>query len=254
MLNQERKNAIMDILKTRGTASVQMLTKVLNASESTIRRDIAELAGTGLVSKIHGGAMLKSQNFIAMEDSVQTKSGVHVAEKKAIARYAASQINSDDFVYLDAGTTTYLLIDYLDKNCKASFVTNGISHAKHLVGRGFPVYMLGGQLKSTTEAVIGVVAAKNIRTYNFTKAFMGTNGITPEQGYSTPDAEEAFVKAAAFERSFVTYVLADSSKFGRVSSVTYAPIDRGCIITDELPDESWRKYTVIKTVGKDEDA
>ena len=61
------------------------------------------------------------------------------------------------------------------------------------------------------------------------------------------------MKAAAFERSFVTYVLADSSKFGRVSSVTYAPMDRGCIITDELPDESWRKYTVIKTVGKDED-
>ena len=247
MLNQERKNAIMDILKTRGTASVQMLTQVLGASESTVRRDIADLSRAGLVSKIHGGAMLKSKNFIAMEDSV------HVAEKRAIARYAAAQINSDDFVYLDAGTTTFLMIDFIDKNCKASFVTNGISHAKRLVQRGFQVYMLGGQLKSTTEAVIGVVAAKNIRKYNFTKAFIGTNGVTPEQGFSTPDAEEAFVKAAAFERSFVTYVLADSSKFGRVSSVTYAPMDRGCIITDELPDESWRKYTVIKTVGKDED-
>ena len=204
MLNQERKNAIMDILKTHGTVSVAMLTEVLGASESTIRRDITELAKTGLVNKIHGGAMLKNQNFIALEDSVQKKSGENMSEKKEIARFAAAQINNDDFVYLDAGTTTLLMADYIDKNCAASFVTNGIIHAKKLVQRGLQVYVLGGQLKSTTEAVIGVVAAKNIRSYNFTKAFIGANGVSIERGYTTPDAEEAFVKATAFDRSFVT--------------------------------------------------
>ena len=156
MLNQERKNAIMDILKTHGTVSVAMLTEVLGASESTIRRDITELAKTGLVNKIHGGAMLKNQNFIALEDSVQKKSGENMSEKKEIARFAAAQINNDDFVYLDAGTTTLLMADYIDKNCAASFVTNGIIHAKKLVQRGLQVYVLGGQLKSTTEAVIGL--------------------------------------------------------------------------------------------------
>lgn len=248
MLNQERKNAIMDILKTHGTVSVTMLTEVLGASESTIRRDITELAKTGLVNKIHGGAMLKNQNFIALEDSVQKKSGENMSEKKEIARFAAAQINNDDFVYLDAGTTTLLMSDYIDKNCAASFVTNGIIHAKKLVQMGLQVYVLGGQLKSTTEAVIGVVAAKNIRSYNFTKAFIGANGVSIERGYTTPDAEEAFVKATAFDRSFVTYILADHSKFGVVSSVTFAPIDRGCIITDFLPDETYRRHTVIKTV------
>lgn len=248
MLNQERKNAIMDILKTHGTVSVAMLTEVLGASESTIRRDITELAKTGLVNKIHGGAMLKNQNFIALEDSVQKKSGENMSEKKEIARFAAAQINNDDFVYLDAGTTTLLMADYIDKNCAASFVTNGIIHAKKLVQMGLQVYVLGGQLKSTTEAVIGVVAAKNIRSYNFTKAFIGANGVSIERGYTTPDAEEAFVKATAFDRSFVTYILADHSKFGVVSSVTFAPIDRGCIITDFLPDETYRRHMVIKTV------
>ena len=92
-----------------------------------------------------------------------------MSEKKEIARFAAAQINNDDFVYLDAGTTTLLMADYIDKNCAASFVTNGIIHAKKLVQMGLQVYVLGGQLKSTTEAVIGVVAAKNIRSYNFTK-------------------------------------------------------------------------------------
>ncbi len=187
MLNQERKNAIMDILKTHGTVSVAMLTEVLGASESTIRRDITELAKTGLVNKIHGGAMLKNQNFIALEDSVQKKSGENMSEKKEIARFAAAQINNDDFVYLDAGTTTLLMADYIDKNCAASFVTNGIIHAKKLVQRGLQVYVLGGQLKSTTEAVIGVVAAKNIRSYNFTKAFIGANGVSIERGYTTPE-------------------------------------------------------------------
>ena len=69
------------------------------------------------------------------------------------------------------------------------------------------------ELKQSTEAIIGLVAAMNLQKYSFTKAFIGTNGISEKQGFTTPDTEEAMLKAVAIERSFVTYVLADSSKF-----------------------------------------
>ena len=138
------------------------------------------------------------------------------------------------------------MIDYLPETLKAGFVTNGISHAKLLAKKKLKVVILGGQLKDTTEAVIGLAAANNLQNYNFTKAFLGTNGITESQGYSTPDSEEAFVKAAAINRSFVSYVLADSTKFGKVSSVSFATIDRACIITGKKPDGDFEKLTVIK--------
>ena len=140
------------------------------------------------------------------------------------------------------------MIDYLPETLKAGFVTNGISHAKLLAKKKLKVVILGGQLKDTTEAVIGLAAANNLQNYNFTKAFLGTNGITESQGYSTPDSEEAFVKAAAINRSFVSYVLADSTKFGKVSSVSFATIDRACIITGKKPDGAFEKLTVIKVV------
>lgn len=249
MLTEERHNEILTRIKDRGAVTVTELTKLLDTSESTIRRDLVYLAKIGKLNKVHGGATLKKQQFISLEDDFTTKSEQHMDEKMLIAKYAASQINDDDFVYLDAGTTTSLIIDFLDKS-KATFITNGITHAKKLVTKGFKAFILGGELKSTTEAVVGLVAATHLHNYNFTKAFLGANGVAEKQGYSTPDTDEAFVKAAAIERSFVTYVLVDSSKFGKVSSVSFGQLDRACIITDKITDDIYNKYTVVKEVTR----
>ena len=250
MLNSERHDLILKIVNEKGAVSVAELTEALGVSESTIRRDLLELSRSGSLKKVHGGATLTKKQFVSTEDTVSDKQDKNIEEKRLIAKYAAEQISDSDFVYLDAGTTTLCMIDYLPDNLKASFVTNGISHAKLLSKRNFRVVILGGQLKSTTEAVIGFVAANNLQNYNFTKAFLGTNGITETQGFSTPDSEEAFVKAAAIDRSFVSYVLADSSKFGKVSSVSFATVDRACIITDKKPDGNFEKLTVIKVIEK----
>ena len=201
---------------------------------------------SGKLKKVHGGATLNKKQFIFNEDTVSDKQEKNIDEKRRIAKCAAEQITDSDFVYLDAGTTTLFMIDFLPEKLNASFVTNGISHAKLLSKRGFKVCILGGQLKHSTEAIIGLAAANNIQNYNFTKAFIGTNGITEAQGFSTPDSEEAFVKAAAINRSFVSYILADSSKFGKVSSISFATVDRACIITDSKPEGLFEKLTVIK--------
>lgn len=250
MLYSERHDLILKIVNEKGAVSVAELTEALGVSESTIRRDLLELSRSGSLKKVHGGATLTKKQFVSSEDTVSDKQDKNIDEKRLIAKYAAEQISDSDFVYIDAGTTTLCMIDYLPDNLKASFVTNGISHAKLLSKRNFRVVILGGQLKSTTEAVIGFVAAKNLQSYNFTKAFLGANGITETQGFSTPDSEEAFVKAAAIDRSFASYVLADSSKFGKVSSVSFATVDRACIITDKKPDGNFEKLTVIKVIEK----
>lgn len=247
MLTQQRHEAILDILQDKGAVSVTELTDLLGASESTIRRDLMSLAKLGKLNKVHGGATLCAKDFILQEDNIDDKLHRHMEEKQAIARYAAAQIQDGDFVYLDAGTTTLLMPAFIAAE-QATFVTNGIVHARELVKKGFKTYILGGELKSTTEAVIGLAAAQNLHNYNFSKAFIGTNGIAVRQGYTTPDTDEAYLKAAAIERSFVAYVLADASKFGKVSTISFASLDAAAVLTDRLPDPSFAEHTIVKEV------
>lgn len=247
MLTQERYRKITEHLKIAKSATVAELSEKLNISESTVRRDLTALDKTGALRKVHGGAVAVNADYSGSEDDVKTKERKNVPQKISIAKYAAAQITDEDFVFIDAGTTTAHMIDFIGKT-KAVFVTNGIVHAKKLIQKGFTTYIIGGQLKLATEAIVGAAAIESVKSYNFTKAFMGTNGISAESGFTTPDAQEALIKREVIRHAFVSYVLADRSKFGKVSSVTFSDIESACIITDEL-DESGRKYsryTVIK--------
>ena len=247
MLTQDRQSKILSILNEQGSVTVSRLTEILETSESTIRRDLTALASEGKLNKVHGGATALNQEFVRFEDNIEEKLTKHTEEKLKIAEYAAKQIQDDDFVFVDAGTSTLLMTSFL-KNSKATFVTNGIEHAKQLARNGCKTMVLGGELKQSTEAIIGLVAATNLQKYSFTKAFIGTNGISEKQGFTTPDTEEAMLKAVAIEHSFIAYVLADSSKFGKVSAVTFASIDAACIVTDSCDNDNLKKRTVVKEV------
>lgn len=247
MLTHDRQNQILSILKSQGSVTVARLTALLNTSESTIRRDLNALANEGKLNKVHGGATAVNQEFVKYDGSLEEKLTKNTTAKSKIAKYAASQIQDNDFVFIDAGTTTLLMTTFL-KGSKATFVTNGINHAKELLKNGCNTIFIGGQLKQSTEAVIGLVAAKSLQKYSFTKAFLGVNGISEKQGYTTPDTEEAMLKAVTIERSFVTYVLADSSKFDKVSAVSFGTVDDACIITNKCANSNIKKLTVVKEV------
>ncbi len=247
MLAEERMRAILEILERKRAASVAELCLETGASEATIRRDLNELDRQGKISKVHGGAVLPQEEFEAQEPDVQVKSQRNIEQKERIARYAAAQIQDDDFVFIDAGTTTLRMADYLGGS-KATFVTTGIECAKKLVEKGLRVYVPGGMLKPGTQALVGAVTRESLAKYNFTKAFIGTNGVTVKQGFTTPDTEEASIKTLAVERSYLSYVLADSSKFGKVSAVTICPLSKACILTDQMPDDSYAGKTIIKEV------
>lgn len=247
MLTQDRRQKILDYILENGSASVQELSEKYETSESTIRRDLVALSNLKKLNKVHGGATVLSQEFLKNEDNVEQKFSKNMTEKKLIAQYAAAQINDDDFVFIDAGTTTYLMLDYL-MNSGATFVTNGIEHGKRLAQLGCKVFVIGGEIKAATDAIIGLAAASNLQKYNFSKAFIGTNGASVKQGFTTPDTDEAMLKAVAIERSFVSYVLCDNTKFGKVSAVTFAPLDAACILCDKCEDDNIKTKSVVKEV------
>ncbi|MCR1933143.1 DeoR/GlpR family DNA-binding transcription regulator [Clostridium tepidum] len=247
MLTEERYEFILKELKCNSVVYVSDLTEKLNASESTIRRDLNTLHKEGKLTKVHGGAIALEKGINTTDRKVIVRQSLNTNEKIQIAKYAASLIESNDFVYLDAGTTTEFMIDFITEK-EAIFVTNGIDHAKKLIKNQCRAYMLGGEIKWTTEAIIGIEAINSLKKYNFTKGFFGTNGISKERGYTTPDIREALVKEEALTRSKAAYILADNSKFDEISSVTFANISKATIITTKILDNGYKDLTSIVEV------
>lgn len=249
MLTEERYQLILQILSERNAVTVSELSQQLNISESTIRRDLNALAEMRKLNKVFGGATALTQSSGTYETGVANRANTMSEEKTLIARYASTLIHDDDFVYIDAGTTTARLIEFIE-NRKAIYVTNGILHGQMLIQKGLDTYMIGGKIKPLTEAVVGTSGVKSLEGLNFTKAFMGTNGIDLNAGFTTPDIDEGRLKEAAVHNSYMTFVLADHSKFSKVCAVTFAPLKSGCIITDECPAKIYSEKTIIKEVKK----
>ena len=127
MLAEERLSRIMKLLSQQRTATVQELCEALDASESTIRRDLNELDRMGKVNKVHGGATLPDSQFLADEPTMAAKEALAVVQKKCIAKAAAALITAEDFVFLDAGSTTLALVRELSGPAlDARYVTNGV--------------------------------------------------------------------------------------------------------------------------------
>ena len=247
MLAEERFNLILEQLNRRRTVTVQELCEMLNTSESTIRRDLTELDRMGKLNKVHGGATLPDSRFLADEPTMEAKEAQAVEQKRSIAQAAAQLINADDFVFIDAGSTTLELVRALAGDAlKASYVTNGVAHARVLAQKGCRVYLPGGLLRPQTEAIVGAATVSSIQQYNFTKAFMGANGVALEAGFTTPDPEEAAVKATAVHRARETWFLVDDAKFARVYPAVITELHSGAILTNRCPNPKYKQFTLVK--------
>lgn len=244
MLSEERKLRILDYINTNHAVTAADLMEKFNASEATIRRDLTEMDKKGLISKVHGGAV-SIQNQIAMDFKVSEREEQNREAKIVIAKYAASLVSANDTVFLDAGTTTSYVIDYL-KATNVTFITNAIVHAQKLAAKGYFVYLTGGKLKSTTEALVGVDSYAFLTNYHFSIGFFGTNAVNPEDGFTTPDPEEARIKQCALTHTMSPYVLCDYSKFDMTAPVSFASYEQACIITaGDVPEKYRKKKNVI---------
>ena len=172
-----------------------------------------------------------------------------MAEKRAIGAYAATLIRPDDFVFIDAGTTTECLVDAVTE-LRATYLTNSLPHAQKLLAKGCRTLLPGGEIKQVTEALVGAETVNFIRRYHFTIVFWGTNGADLKTGFTTPEFSEAAVKQISLEQTVRPFVLCDSSKFSQVSLITFADFDRAQVITDSVEDRIYIQAGNVTEVGK----
>nr|WP_241634655.1 DeoR/GlpR family DNA-binding transcription regulator [Fusobacterium gastrosuis] len=229
MLFQERISKIMDLLKEKETVSTIDIVRILNISEATARRDLAYLEKENKIKRIFGGATVN--RIVKEEISIDMKKDVEIKAKNKIAKIASQFIDDGDCIYLDAGTTTHQLIDFL-KEKKVKVVTNGLMHIEKLMKYDIETCIVGGKVKKKTKAIIGARAIEDLSDFSFDKAFMGANGID-ESGYMTFDIEEALLKRKAIRQANRAFILADSTKFGIKYFSNIAKLEEATIITDK---------------------
>jgi DeoR family fructose operon transcriptional repressor len=245
MLTEERRQQILHLLNQQNIVKSQELMILLHASESTIRRDLQELENEGFLERIHGGA--KKVQHLGFEPSMNEKTLKNIQEKQTIARLAVDEIDDDDVIYLDAGSTTLEMIPLL-KGKPITVVTNSVKHAANLVELAVPTIILGGTVKLSTNAVLGSSSFEQLEMLHFNKAFMGMNGVHYEQGFTTPDPEEAALKRLAMKNTEEAFVLADQTKFNKLTFTTVASISSATILTERCPAEYLERYREATTI------
>ena len=236
----ERTSYILDRLAVDGEVSVSDLAGALEVSPVTIRTTLKELEDEGYLIRTHGGAKPTAYRNIRLRQNDR------LDEKERIARTAAAMIRDDDRVMIEAGTTCSLVVKFLTGKRGVQVVTNSLLVFQN--SRSNPnidVTLTGGRYHAETESLVGPVAERTINSFNARLVFLGTDGFGVERGLTTQLAEGGHVGTLMRARAEETWLLADSSKYGRAGFVSFMGIEdvTGIITDDNLPEESITELT-----------
>jgi len=233
MLPAERKRTIVQLVTERDGCSVTELATELDFSKATIRRDLRDLEAEGRIERSHGGAVPASS--VGTERPYGKREVNRLDAKRAIADRAADEIRQGTVVFYDAGSTTMEVARAAPDGGYVA-ATNMPDLATELGERDVDVKVTGGALRPKTRALVGPTAAAFLDRTNFDLLFLGTNALDASVGLSTPNEDEAAVKAQMVERASRVVLVADESKFGERSFVSFADVDDiDALITDGEP-------------------
>ncbi|MEU3746004.1 MULTISPECIES: DeoR/GlpR family DNA-binding transcription regulator [Streptomyces] len=251
LLAEQRRALILDEVRRRGGVRVNELTRRLNVSDMTIRRDLDALARQGMLAKVHGGAVPVVEAS-THEPGFEAKSVLEPSAKDEIARAAAALVAPGTAIALSGGTTTYALARQLLDVPDLTVVTNSVRVADVFheaqpaggageVRRGAPTVVLTGGVRTPSDALVGAVADRAIRSLHFDLLFLGVHGISVEAGLSTPNLAEAETNRCLMRSARRVVVVADHTKWGTVGLSSFADLGEvDTWVTDRGLDEGVR--------------
>jgi DeoR/GlpR family transcriptional regulator of sugar metabolism len=239
-LARQRQTLILEQVREHGAVRVADLVNALGVSDMTIRRDLELLDERGLIEKVHGGAAAIEGSSL-FEPGFTLKSGLQQAEKNAIAAAAATMVVPGTAIALSAGTTTFALAKRLTDVPGLTVLTNSVPVADvlHKDGRPDQTIILSGGVRTPSDALVGPFAVDVIHSLHVDIVFMGTHGIEPHAGLTTPNILEAETNRALIEAGRRLVVVVDHTKWGIVGISSVARLqDADTVITDSGLDQA----------------
>ncbi len=218
----ERRRRIVELVRDRGSVRASELMDLFGVTDETIRRDLAQLADLGVLSRAHGGAMAPTR----AESSFSLRLREHEAEKVAIAQAAAELVSDGSTIIVDSGSTAVHFVRALKSKRDLIVVTNAVTNAIELMeSRDITVVLTGGIVRPTTFGAVGELAVATLGELRVDQTFLAINSVSIEGGLTYPNFDEVAVKRAMIAAATDVILLADHSKFGHDSLVRVAPID-----------------------------
>ncbi|MGV2290410.1 DeoR/GlpR family DNA-binding transcription regulator [Trinickia sp. YCB016] len=239
MLAEQRHQYILSQLTKTGALSVAELVQALNVSRETIRRDLNALAERGLIMTTHGGALAADRR----EPSLEAREAANAAAKRAIGVRAAELVPDGASLIIDSGTTTHAVARALADRHQLTVYTNDWRIAQVLARRnGNRVSLLGGELSEDEDATFGLDTVQQLAQYHVDFAFVGAGGISAEAYLTDYTRMAAEVRSRMIASASVAVVVADHSKFGRVTPVRINGFENARYVVTELaPERGLRK-------------
>lgn len=234
----QRHQQMLEMIRVDGRADVSTMADHFRVTPETIRRDFTTLERRGLVRRVHGGAI--PVHRLGYEPALAQRLQTLPEEKARIAQAAIRELPEGGAIALDAGSTVGRMVELLPQNLNLIVVTHAHTLASALAGMPkVTLHLVGGAVRTTTMAAVGPWAEREYSEVHVDVAFIGVNGLTVENGLSTPDLEEASVKRTIIDHAQRVVVLADHTKLGRNEFGIIAGIDRvDAIITDHMADRT----------------
>ncbi|WP_029373512.1 DeoR/GlpR family DNA-binding transcription regulator [Mycobacterium sp. UM_WWY] len=229
--SQARRSEIVRLARSIGLASVEELSAQFGVTASTIRRDLSQLTAQGLIARTYGGAIALDQQ---PESSLRQRALEGFDAKRAIARWAADQVQPGETILLDAGTTVGAMGQFLTDVRDLVVVAAGLTVLEALADADdIRVECIGGTMRHISQGFIGPLAEATLQRLTFDRAFLGADAVTAELGICEAELVQTRLKEIMIERADRVYVLAHAEKLGHRPFHAWAPIPPGAtLVTD----------------------
>lgn len=232
MLGRERRKQILDRIAARGAIGIVELSEELGVSESTVRRDLGDLAAQDLIERVHGGAVAKQGE----ERPTVERARHQAAAKAAIGATAAQLVKPDSTILIAGGTTTAAMLPRLASVAGLTIITNSLDLAWAVAHRtSADLIVLGGQLRRGEGSLLGQTEL-SLRELNPDQAFFGCFGISGRQGLTGTSMLEVVTDRIMIAACPELVVVADHTKFSQRGPVVITPADElSTLVTDRPP-------------------
>ena len=242
-----RQETIISKLSNKQGMTIHELSLICDVTEMTIRRDLRDLSNKGYVEIIKGVAILKRNSdgtSIVKPYSLPIERAVMSDAKRKIGFKAASLIEPSDTIIIDTGTTTECLLQYLPNDANLTFICHNTNILTGLVNKGFTQLIFpGGFYHNNTEFFESPESVSLISRSCASKYFCSAAGIGPSGQVTCIEQYEINTKQACLKSSLKSYLMCDSSKFGKIRPALFANIDDfDAVITDSGISNIWIEF------------
>lgn len=245
---EERQSKILSLLKRDRRVEADQLAQDFNVSRETIRRDLKIMEERGLIRRTHGGALMNEQS---KESPFEQRRVSRIAEKRALCQAAVSMMVPGGSYFIDAGSTTAIMGEFMADLGELSIVTNSIELAMTVrkINPAIDVVLLGGSIGTDVPATYGEMTLRQLRHFHADIALVSPVGIDPGVGVSYYDLAEAELAGQMLENARQKVVIADASKLGVVSRAIVSDCKEiDVLVTDESETSAYTEAGLRRVI------